>query len=325
MPKESRIDTLPQGAHTDRRSPTSELAMDISHLAVLHNSRAELPALLRAALGQADDYTHEVLLVDNGSTDGSGQWLAEQMQTEPRLRVLHFAEYAPHGLRLNQAVEAAQGLWLHLMNPPSLPPANLCAVLIPLLTQHFADGAQGIYKPTEGEAASIESHPNLVVWDRPLEGMLTGAAPQTLLCRRELFLRAGGADVRGPWPDTRLSLRLAFHAQRWLRVKVPLSIGSRRNPSARERTDAYAESFVSYSTALQEFLNLTKAQRRGLYHRAMSNAWKQQRHTGLSRRSLRLFWFYMLSTWPGTRPNLKMLAEAAQLFPSKERPHVPMV
>lgn len=298
--------------------------MDISHLAVLHNRLAELPALLRAALGQADDYTHEVLLVDNASTDGSGQWLAEMAQSEPRLRILYFPDYAPPSVRLNQAAEAAQGLWLHLMDPPAIPPANLCAVLLPLLTQHFADGAQGVYKPADNEASSIESHPHVTVWDRALEGMLAGPAPHTLLCRRELFLRAGGADTSRQTPGTLLPLRLAAQAQRWLHVNAPLALGPRRVPTPAERTGEYGEAFAAYHTALREFPNLNDAQRRGLYRRAMSAAWKEQRRN-YTDRPMGFFWHYMLSTWPAAKPNPKALAQAAALFNPRKRSDAPLV
>ena len=80
------------------------------------NERANLPDCLSAVLA-SDHSPLEVVVIDDGSTDGTGAWLDEQAEADPRLVVLHGEEDLPPGWfgkpwALQRAQEKATGEWL---------------------------------------------------------------------------------------------------------------------------------------------------------------------------------------------------------------------
>ncbi len=298
--------------------------IDISHILVVQNAATDLPALARALLGQAGDHAREILFVDNGSTDETGAWLAELARINPIVRVLHCTETATPSLRLNQAAEAAKGVWLHVAEAHSVTPVNLCAVMLPLLGEHYADGAHGMYRPVkqtleELSGSGIESHPPYKLWDHPLDAVLDGTPPRSLMCRRELFARAGGADDRLALADTALPLRLAAHAQRWLRIGAPLALTPQRLLSDAERLHESRDAFDAYCLALSEWADLSPAAHRQLYRHALSTAWKHHRRNGIAEYTKPFFWHYTFSTWPTAKVHQAALQLAAQGFTSDPR------
>src|SRR5258706_16393954 len=64
-----------------------------------------------ASLWRQSERDFEVVAVDDGSTDGSGEWLTRAARSEPRLRVVRSAA---RGLprALNTALEHARGRWI---------------------------------------------------------------------------------------------------------------------------------------------------------------------------------------------------------------------
>ncbi|MDR1964789.1 MAG: polyprenol monophosphomannose synthase [Planctomycetaceae bacterium] len=66
-----------------------------------YNERENLPLITREIFEVAPDA--DILVIDDNSPDGSGDWVAEQMQTEPRLKLLR----RPGKLGLGTATLAA--------------------------------------------------------------------------------------------------------------------------------------------------------------------------------------------------------------------------
>lgn len=62
--------------------------MDVSVIIPTHNKRADLRRCLETVLAQSFEGSLEVLVCDDGSTDGTAEMVIAWSQTEPRLRYL---------------------------------------------------------------------------------------------------------------------------------------------------------------------------------------------------------------------------------------------
>lgn len=98
---------------------------DISVLIVSWNTRDYLARCLRAVPGASGTLTVEIIVVDNGSSDGSQAMLAEEF---PHVRVIQSRENVGFGKASNIGVQASRGRTLLILGsdcelqPVSLPP-----------------------------------------------------------------------------------------------------------------------------------------------------------------------------------------------------------
>ena len=107
----------------------------LSAVVPAYNEVESLPPLLaelRAAL-EATARTWELVLVDDGSTDGSGEWLEAEAARDPRLVVVRFAKNAGQSAALAAGLARARGavvvtLDADLQNDPADIPALLAAL-----------------------------------------------------------------------------------------------------------------------------------------------------------------------------------------------------
>ena len=87
--------------------------MDLSVVIPAHNEAENVAALVReivAALGQAGDY--EIVVVDDGSTDATGERLAELTRATPCLVTPRHAKSRGQSFAIATGVRAARGAWI---------------------------------------------------------------------------------------------------------------------------------------------------------------------------------------------------------------------
>src|ERR1051325_11062416 len=90
---------------------TTTATPELSAVVPAYNEVESLPQLLtelRAAL-DATGRTWELVLVDDGSTDGSGELLAAEAARDPRLVVLRFEKNAGQSAALAAGLSRARG------------------------------------------------------------------------------------------------------------------------------------------------------------------------------------------------------------------------
>ena len=85
----------------------------ISAIIVCHNSRFWLEKCLHSLLAQAYSSV-EIVLIDNGSSDGSAEWLAEAF---PTLKVISLDRPQSLARALNTGIDIAQGEYYLILNP----------------------------------------------------------------------------------------------------------------------------------------------------------------------------------------------------------------
>ena len=174
---------------------------------------------LRAAREEA--HPIELIVVDNGSTDGSAEWLAAQDD----LTLIANAENLGAPRARNQATARARGEWIaYLDNDVFVPPGWLGRALyhgavdprvgaVALVANRASKFQQVPYEGTD-DPVSIATHAEERFAEYARRGMDTDLFTSLgVLVRREVVDQIGGFDERfSPWgfEDDDLSLRVRF-------------------------------------------------------------------------------------------------------------------
>lgn len=181
----------------------------------VYNHAAYLEQAVRSVLDQTcGDW--ELIIVDDGSTDGSGELADRLADTDGRIRVIHQANAGPSAAR-NAALAVARGPWLTYLDSDDLLLSDALDNYRRFIQDHpdvrFIHGFRhrlnedGSVTPLAGEFQ-----------DRPTgTAELFGRMYLSHLCvcyRRELIERAGPYDVRlRGCEDYELYLRMSLHCR----------------------------------------------------------------------------------------------------------------
>ena len=116
----------------------------ISVIIPVYNAAAYLPACLDSVLAQS--YRDiEVIVVDDGSTDGSGDVCDDYACRDARIIVLHQPNGGPSAAR-NRALEEARGEYVAFIDSDDVVHHQYLEVLLTTLEQHQADIVQSPYQ-----------------------------------------------------------------------------------------------------------------------------------------------------------------------------------
>jgi GT2 family glycosyltransferase len=175
----------------------------------------------------------EMLVVDNGSTDGSQGWLAEHFG---QVRLIANPENVGFAAANNQGIRAARGAYIALLNNDTLPEPNWLAALVAALEQHPRLGMAAskmvyIDRPEMINSTGVCLDRCGITWDRATGQLDDAADQQTVevfgasagagLYRRELFDEVGLLDDEFSFylEDVDLAWRAQWHG--WKGVYVP--------------------------------------------------------------------------------------------------------
>jgi N-acetylglucosaminyl-diphospho-decaprenol L-rhamnosyltransferase len=148
---------------------------------VTFNARDDLERCLDAIAGWPPDTSHDVVIVDNGSTDGAPEMVAQRF---PSMRLIRAPGNIGFGAANNIAIRQSEGDLVLLLNPDTIVPRGAIDRLIAEL--HRAPDAAAIGPRLVGANGRAEMSFG------PMPGPL-GDARQKLL---------GWAHTRGIWPMT---------------------------------------------------------------------------------------------------------------------------
>lgn len=98
---------------------------------------------------------HEIIVVDNGSNDGTVAWLRERVSTQATLRVIENSTNRGFAAGCNQGMQAAQGDYLLLLNNDTVVTAEWLSGLLECLQ----DRQVGIVGPMTNKLSDIQQWP----------------------------------------------------------------------------------------------------------------------------------------------------------------------
>jgi glycosyltransferase involved in cell wall biosynthesis len=183
----------------------------VSVLLPVYNALPDLPRALRSL--QAQTFTDfEIIAIDDGSTDGSGELLDQTARTDPRLKVFHQPNAGALGKVLNRAAELAEGKYLARQDADDASAATRLAAQVSYLQSHPKTGLCGSWAwfidAELGPLFSLELPDNHA---RLCHFLNIGKNPfvhGSILVRAELFQKTGG--YRGSYvEDFDLWLRMS--------------------------------------------------------------------------------------------------------------------
>ena len=205
----------------------------VSVVIPLHNCLPLTQAMLASLKAtMPEGVSHEIIFIDDGSTDGTREWLATL--NEPGIKVLLNERNLGYAATNNRAAAVAAGEFLALLNNDLI---LLPRWLEPMLSAHAALGAQaglignvqldvrsgavdhaGLVIGVTGKPLHVRSRPSLLArWFHPVRPVpaVTGAC---MLVERALWQRLGGFDEE--YVNGGEDIDLCFRARAEGRVNV---------------------------------------------------------------------------------------------------------
>ena len=119
----------------------------------VYNEIESLPALI-SSLGRvmsASRYAHEIIFVDDGSTDGTADLLTQMARENPNVKVLFFSRNFGHQAAITAGLDFASGDAIAVMDADLQDPPELLPEMVTLLEQGYdVVSAQRISRSGEG-------------------------------------------------------------------------------------------------------------------------------------------------------------------------------
>jgi GT2 family glycosyltransferase len=197
--------------------PTAPIRPRVSIVIPVFNGLALTRVCLEAILRHTPPELYELIVVDNGSSDGTAAWLRER-QEQAVLRAVANADNRGFAIASNQGARAARGEYLLMLNNDTEPELDWLEPLVAVLDQEPTVGAVGaklLYPDRTIQHAGVivvdhqrlgdpllalhifarlpEDHP-----DANASRSYKAVTAACMLVRREAFFAVGGFD-EGYW------------------------------------------------------------------------------------------------------------------------------
>ena len=264
---------------------TDEKKPSISIIVTVFNKAAELPLTIQSLRRQLPEEEVEYIFVDDRSMDDSVEVMQQALADAPNKRIIVNMDNRGPSVRLNQAVGAARGEYLFIMDGDDIAPAGLLAAQRTLLEKHQADFIYGrTLRSKDNEeqllSYSVDENKPCDVIDQPLDYVCSHKLVRmSLMVRRETFARARGCDERIFIQDISLPLRLGKVAKRmlfWHENVLIMPVTECEHLSG-NKTQQHHDQFLSFYSLLDSLPEEETSNRRRLYQNMVSAMWKHHR------------------------------------------------
>jgi len=241
----------------------------VSVLVPARDEAANIETCVRSLLDQAYD-NYELIVLDDGSTDGTGELLADLAARTPRLRLLRGLPLADGWLGKNwacdQLARAARGAYLLFTDADTRHASGMLAAVASLAVRTRADFLSGMPAQRTGswaEALAVPMLPWMAHTTVPVplvrrspSAVGASAIGQFVLFRREAYDRTGGhAVVRlAVAEDFALAQRVKRLGLCWDLVDASAVVSTRMYRSLGEVWDGYTKNlFAAFDYRLLPF------------------------------------------------------------------------
>ncbi len=211
------LPSVPLPPSTDARTESLHTAL-LSIIVVSHNTRALTMECIATAYRHLDALNVEVIVVDNGSYDGSGEAIHSAF---PQVRLIRNERNTGFGAANNQAMRLARGSLFLLLNSDAFLHPGAISALVACMGRHprsavvgarllNSDGSlqrscfrfpspQRAWLENLGISAVLPSHPRIgdySRWAHDTERKVDFVGGACMLVRREAYTQVGGFDER---------------------------------------------------------------------------------------------------------------------------------
>lgn len=291
----------------------------ISAVLTVYNKAPFLPDTIASLRRQTEDEQDvEYIFVDDASRDDSVAIIKQLTANAPRVRVIENADNRGPSVRLNQGAAAAAGDYLYFLDGDDIATSGAMLGMLGLLREQEAGL---IYGKTAKKVAgcidllglAADADAPFRVSDRPLETVLGGGfVRMALMCRRALFLEAGGADERIFVQDESLPLRLAAKARRMIAWEAAVIAMPKASDGAekvsRNKSQLHHDAFLAYRHALDDFGIDHPDLAPRLFAKAVSAYWKYAKRRPGAAVFKPGFWRYLQVKTGSAQPRPEVLA-----------------
>lgn len=229
----------------------------VSFIVTVYNKRPFLPAVLAAIYGQQGEFGREYVFVDDGSTDGSLEFLRDATNGWANCRIIA-QENRGASAAMNAAVAASTLTYLKLVDADDILAPDATSLLLAALKESGAALAFGKGSNYElGQDLHWPAREGPIKWEilhNPIDRMLrnnTLMNPTTMFLRRDDYMRIGGADETVCVQDYSIALRLS---QLGDFVYVPSKIALQPVSAPGRLTDNQARLLHDVTMALGHFV-----------------------------------------------------------------------
>lgn len=265
---------------------SSETPIDVSFVVTVFNKERYILDTARSLMEQVGGLNCEYIFVDDVSSDNTLAVLERYTKGKPNVAIVRNTVNQGPSIRLNQGVRMARGRYVLLFDSDDILANNAAITMFDLLEREQADVIYGQWEKTQIAGAELLNRVVPVpvphrVSDSPMEFVLRGRfLRMCLMARRDVYLKAGGADERIFIQDESLPLRLAASCKRFIALDAPIMFVPKiEGALSGNKSQLNHDRFLASHNLLVDQPQLDDTSRRLLFQRCVSAAWKQQRDT----------------------------------------------
>lgn len=297
----------------------------VSYVITLYNKQDYVRPVLDSVLAQTGKFDQEIILVNDGSTDQTLDFIEEYAAQYPTIKILTINNSGP-AIATNTGIYAATGDYIKFVDGDDVLCPNSTELLLEALTStgfglaHSLIQQVNVSSPTYQTPTSAIEEYSLVKNSNPLDTMIDMARfnLSCVLVRSEIVKEAGGCDDRFFIQDYSICLRIARLTNF---VQVPIVLAYAPDEANNRVSDFGAGGQVLHDLNMAlgylaaDYPDLPLWARKKLLRRATSRSWRWAKRQEKKNYLSKEFMNYMLSkTGLNTAYADKVIFESCETF-----------